>query len=164
MNRYTIGSGIRAAVISAAACSAFDPDLFMNTSTTDANDTQFVPVPTGEFNAVIEEVKPGMAGDKPVLNLTWAIDDQGVRDETGMEKPTVRQTIWLDLTPGGGLDMGKGKNVGLGRLREALGQNTPGKAWGPGQLMGQVARVQISHRPGKEAGQIFADVKQVTAL
>lgn len=164
MNRYTIGSGIRAAVISAAACSAFDPDLFMNTSTTDSNDTNFVPVPTGEFNAVIDEVKPGMAGDKPVLKVKWLIDDAEVREVTGQEKPAVTQTVWLDLTAGGGLDMGKGKNVGLGRLREALGQNTPGKPWGPGMLMGQVARVQISHRPGKEAGEIYADIKQVTAL
>ena len=144
--------------------STFDPDMFMNTQTSDANDTQYVPVPVGEYNGVIGEVKAGTAGDKPVLNITWGIDDDEVRAATGLDKPTVRQTVWLDLTPQGGLDMGKGKNVGLGKLREALGQNTPGKPWSPGMLNGQVARVQISHRSGKNPGEIFADVKQVTAM
>lgn len=164
MNRYTIGSGIRAAIVSAVCNSAFDPDMFMNTSTTDANDTSYVPVPVGEFRAAITDVKAGTAGDKPVLNLTWTIDDDNVRKETGLEKPTVRQTIWLDLTPQGGLDMGKGKNVGLGKLREALGQNRPGQAWSPGLLNGQVAMVMVAHRSGKNPGEIFADVKAVSAF
>lgn len=144
--------------------SAFDPDLFMNTTTTDANDTNFAPVPVGEYQASIKEVKAATAGDKPVLNVTWAIDSDEVREETGLASPTVRQTIWLDLTEQGGLDNGKGKNVGLGKLREALGQNTPGKPWSPGLLVGQVAMVQIGHRSGKNPGEVFADVKQVAAF
>lgn len=143
--------------------SAFDPDLFMNQQTTEASSTQYVPIPVGEYMAVIKEVKAGTAGDKPVLNVTWKIDDQGVRDETGLEEPSVRQTLWLDLTPGGGLDSGKGKNVGLGKLREALGQNTPGQPWSPGMLVGQVAMVQVGHRSGKEPGEVYADVKAVAA-
>lgn len=164
MNRYTIGSGIRAAVISSVVHSAFDPDLFMNTTTTDANDTTFVPVPAGVYPASIDSVTPRTAGDKPVLEVKWIIDSNEAREATGMEKPSVRQTIWLDVTAQGGLDMGKGKNVGLGKLREALGQNKPGQAWAPGMLVGQVAQVQVGHRSGKEPGEVFADVKQVTAL
>lgn len=144
--------------------STFDPDLFMNSETTDANDTSFVPVPEGEFTAAIESVEPRKAGDKPVLEVKWAIDDQGVRDATGMQKPTVRQTIWLDVTEAGGLDGGKGKNIGLGKLREAVGQNKPGQRWAPGMLVGQVARVVVKHRSGKEPGEVFADVKGVAAL
>lgn len=144
--------------------SAFDPDLILNQQTTDATDTNFVPVPEGEFRAAIDEIKPRTAGDKPVLEVKWIIDDDTVRAETGMDKPSVRQTLWLDLTTQGGLDMGKGKNVGLGKLREALGQNRPGQAWMPGMLVGGVALVSIKHRAGKEAGEIFADVKGVTAL
>lgn len=144
--------------------STFDPDMFMNQTTTDANDTSYVPIPEGEFRAVIEEVKARTAGDKPVLEVKWNIDDDTVRAETGMDKPSCRQTVWLDLTAQGGLDMGKGKNVGLGKLRDALGQNAPGKPWMPGMLVGQVAMVKIKHRSGKEPGEIFADVKEVAAL
>lgn len=145
--------------------SVFDPDMFMNQQTDDASSTTYVPVPEGEYQALLKEVKAAVVGDsKPVLNVTWAIDDQAVRDETGLPEPTVRQTIWLDLTPQGGLDMGKGKNVSLGKLREALGQNEPGRPWSPGMLCGQVAIVKIGHRTGREPGEIFADVKAVSAL
>lgn len=144
--------------------STFDPDLFMNQTSQEANDTRYVPVPEGEFRAAITEVKARSAGDKPVLEVTWSIDDDVVRRETGQDKPTCRQTVWLDLTASGGLDFGKGKNIGLGKLREALGQNTPGKPWMPGMLNGGVAMVSIKHRSGKEPGEIFADVKGVTAL
>lgn len=144
--------------------STFDPDMFMNTETTDANDTHFVPVPEGEYPGAVKAVKPRQAGDKPVLEITWSVDDAGVREETGLEEPTVRQTVWLDLTPSGNLDFGKGKNVGLGKLREALGQNVPGQRWSPGMLVGQVGLITISHRSGKEPGEVFADVKAVAAL
>ena len=56
--------------------------------------------------------------------------------------------------------MGKGKNVALGRLREALGQNTPGKPWSFGMLVGQVAKVAVKHRI-TDAGDTFAEVKRV---
>lgn len=143
--------------------STFDPDMFMNQQTADANDTQFVPVPEDDYPAVIKEIKAGTAGDKPVLNITWAIDSEAAREATGLESPTVRQTIWLDLTDQGGLDMGKGKNVGLGKLREALGQNTPGQPWSPGMLSGQVAIIKVEHRAGKSPGEVYAGVKAVTA-
>lgn len=144
--------------------STFDPDMFMNTQTTDANDTQFAPVPIGHYQGAITKVEPRTAGDKPVLEVTWAISDQAARDATGLENPTVRQTIWLDVTPQGGLDNGRGKNVGLGKLRSALGQNTPGQPWSPGMLIGQAAGLEVSHRSGKEPGEVYAQVKAVTAL
>lgn len=143
--------------------SQFDPDMFMNQVTTDSTDTKFTPVPVGEFKAVIADVKAAKAGDKPVLNITWNVDSDEARAATGMDKPQVRQTIWLDLTEQGGMDMGKGKNVGLGKLREALGQNRAGQPWSPGMLNGCVAMIMVGHRAGKEAGEVFADVKAVAA-
>ena len=62
-----------------------------------------------------------------------------------MAEPTVRQTIWLDLTESGSLDFGKGRNVGLGRLRDALGQNETGKPWQPGMMVGGVAKIKVTH-------------------
>lgn len=146
--------------------SAFNPDLFLNTETDSASATTYTPVPEGEFNASIKTIKPRVLTDgRAVLDITWTVNDETARQETGMAEPSVRQTIWLDTTESGGLDFGKGKNVGLGRLREAVGQNQAGKPWAPGMLVGQVATVKVSHSIDKRDGvTINADVKAVLPL
>lgn len=146
--------------------SAFNPDTFLNTETDSASSTTYIPVPEGEFNASIKAIKPRVLTDgRAVLDVTWAVDDETARQETGMAELIVRQTIWLDTTESGGLDFGKGKNVGLGRLREAVGQNQAGKPWAPGMLLGQVAKVKVSHSIDKRDGvTINADVKAVLPL
>lgn len=147
--------------------SMFNPEAFMNSTISDANSSQYNVTPEGEFKGVISkiEVKTVGADNKPVINVTWKIDDEGVRNETGLSEPIARQTIWLDVTEQGGLDMGKGKNVGLGKLREALGQNQPGKPWMPGMLEGGVALVKIKHSIDKRDNvTIQANVNGVTKL
>lgn len=148
--------------------SLFNPDTFLNSTFTEANDTQYIPVPEGEWQATIDKVEAKVVGQetpRPVLNVTWKITDPAVQQATGRAENSVRQTIWLDVTESGGLDTGKGKNVGLGKLREALGQNTPGKAWTPGMLVGGVARVKVKHSIDKRDGvTINAEVSGVTKL
>lgn len=146
--------------------SSFNPETFLNTEATEANATAYTPVPEGEFNAVVKAIKPRVLTDgRAVLDVTWTVDDEAVRQETGMAEPSVRQTLWLDITESGGLDFGKGKNVGLGRLREAVGQNQSGKPWAPGMLIGQVAKVKVGHSIDKRDGvTINADVKAVLPL
>ena len=146
--------------------SAFNPDTFLNTETSSANSVQYTPVPEGEFNASIKAIKPRVLTDgRAVLDVTWTVDDEQARNETGMAEPSVRQTVWLDTTESGGLDFGKGKNVGLGKLRDAVNQNASGKPWAPGMLVGQVAKIKVSHSIDKRDGtSINADVKAVTKL
>ena len=146
--------------------SSFNPDTFLNTETDSANSSTYTPVPEGEFNASIKVIKPRVLTDgRAVLDVTWTVDDEVARNETGMAEPSVRQTLWLDTTESGGLDFGKGKNVGLGRLREAVGQNQAGKPWAPGMLVGQVAKVKVGHSIDKRDGvTINADVKAVLPL
>lgn len=146
--------------------SQFDADAFMNSSVADANSTQYTPVPEGEFQASIASVTPrSTTTGKALLNVAWKVDDETVRAETGMAEPTVYQTIWLDVTDSGGLDMSKGKNVGLGKLRDALGQNKPGQPWSPGMLIGQVALIRVGHSIDKRDNvSIQAEVKAVAAL
>ena len=131
-----------------------------------ANATTYTPVPEGEFTASIKTIKPRVLTDgRAVLDVSWIVDDEQARTETGMAEPSVRQTLWLDVTESGGLDFGKGKNVGLGRLREAVGQNAAGKPWAPGMLVGQVAKVKVAHSIDKRDGvTIQADVKAVLPL
>lgn len=139
--------------------SVFDPNTFMNTTITEANSTTYTPVPEGEWVAVIKEVKPRAAKEAAILDILWAVDDPSVVEVTGMKTPIVRQSIFLDMTDAGGLDIGKGKNIGLGKLREAVDQNQKGRQWQPGNLVGQVAKIKVAHRVYEDA--IQADVKGV---
>lgn len=146
--------------------STFDPNTFLNTETNESNATAYTPVPEGEFQASIKTIKPRVLTDgRAVLDVTWVVNDDAASEETGMAEPTVRQTLWLDTTESGGLDFGKGKNVGLGRLRDALGQNQNGKPWAPGMLVGGVATIKVAHSIDKRDGAtINADVKAVAPL
>lgn len=147
--------------------SVFDPEQFLNQKTEGALDTQLIPVPEGEWSAQIEEITPRVITDKngeerALLNITWNVMDQEVAQQTSRDRNTVRQAVFLDLKDDGSLDMGKGKNVQLGQLREALGQNNPKKAWKPADMQGQMAKVRVSHRPDQtDPNIIYADVKRV---
>ena len=100
-----------------------------------------------------------------ILDVTYAIDDQGVREETGLPEPTIRQSIFLELGADGKLDSGKGKNVNLGRLREAVGLNQPGQAFSFASLIGQACIIAVKHTPDKNDPEIiYANVKKVAAL
>lgn len=146
--------------------STFNPDTFLNTETSEANATEYIPCPEGEFPGAIKSIKPRVLTDgRAILDVNWIVDAEEAREATGMAEPLVRQTIWLDTTETGGLDFGKGKNVALGKLREALGQNKPGKPWAPGMLVGGTGNLKITHSIDKRDGvTIQAEVKAVSAL
>ena len=147
----------------------FSPEQFLDMQVTESNDTKTIPVPVGEYTAVAEEVKcrqwqskkdPSMSG--LALDIKWSIDDAAVKELLGRDKVTVNQGIMLELTDSGGLDMGKGRNIGLGRLREALGLNAPGQPFSFMMVSGSVAKISVSHRIDGE--NIYAEVKGVAKL
>ena len=147
----------------------FSPDQFLDMQTDQANDTKIVPIPPGEYVAVVGEVKARPWTSKSdssksgiALDIQWDIDDAGVRALLGRDKVTVKQGVMLDMTESGGLDMGKGKNVGLGRLREACGLNTPGQPFSATMLTGRVAKVKVEHRV--DGDNIYSEVKQVAKM
>ena len=149
----------------------FDPASFLTQETSDQMDTQFTPIPAGEYPAMIKgvEARQTQSTKDPnevwtILDVTYIIDDQGVREETGLPEPTIRQSLFLDLLDGK-LDTGKGKNVNLGRLREAVGLNTPGQAFTFDALVGQACIVSVKHVPAKDDPEIiYANVGKVAAL
>jgi len=140
----------------------FDPDTFMNMTTEEADETSFRPIPEGEYQAVITKIEGRTPKGMSILDISWAIDDEAVRAETGMDNPLIRQSIFLDINKEGGLERGPNKNVQLGRLRAALGQNNPGQPWSPGMLEGQVAKISTSQRIVDD--NIYSDVKGVAAI
>lgn len=150
----------------------FDPNQFLDQQFTEANDTKLIPVPAGEFVAVTEEAKivPWQSKDDPSksglkLQVTWAIDDEGVKGVTGRDKVTVRQEIMLDLNDAGMLDFGRGKNTRLGKLRDALNLNTPGQPFSFSMIAGRVARITVGHTPNpKDPGEVYANVNAVARM
>jgi hypothetical protein len=144
----------------------FDPDEIMNLQTEGEMETRMPPIPEGEFSAYIKEVdvRTGTSSKTgnpyAILDVSWAITDESVASEVGISEPVARQSIFLDFNDNGGLAMGPGKNLGLGRLREAVGQNGPG-AWSMGQLEGASAIVRVAQR--EYEGNIYADVKSAVA-
>lgn len=148
----------------AAAPSSFDPELFMNTKFNAPLSTKMIPIPPGEYNAIIDEVKPPRvnADGSVVMDVTWLIDDQRVKDATKRDKNTVRQSLWLDFE-NGQLSSAEGKNVSLGRLRTALNQNS-GNDWSPSMLKGGVAKVKVVSNINKDTGEDFGKVVAVSPL
>ena len=148
--------------------STFDPTEFLNSTITEATDTTFTPVPVGEYLAIAEKVdvrqwqgkadpsKSGLA-----LDIVWDIQDENAKTICGRDKITCKQGIMLDLSDSGGLDMSKGKNIGLGKLRDALDLNTAGQPFSFGMITGRMAKVVVSHRIADQ--DIFAEIKKVVA-
>lgn len=137
----------------------FSPEEILSTQT-EAGSTEFIVVPDGEWPAVVKDIKVREAGEYTFLDINWTIDSEEVSNATGRDSNTVRQSMFLDISESGGLDMSKGKNVDLNRTRDALGQNTGG--WSPSMLIGQAARVRTEQRLYE--GKTYVDVKGVSSL
>lgn len=133
----------------------FDPEAFLNETIEGANDTQYQTVPAGEYTGMIEKIDMPQGrttkDGNPIypLDIMWVLLDEDLKASLGRDKIIVRQSVFLDITEAGGLDMGKGKNVPLGKLREALGLNSSG--FSLRQLSGAgPALVNVSEEPDKQ--------------
>lgn len=144
---------------------------FLQTTTDSVLDDHLDPCPEGEWLAMAGkpdvrtfEYKSGdRAGETGYrMVIKWDVQDQEAKAAVDRETLSVTQSVLLDLTDDGtGLDMGKGKNIGLGQIRTALGQNTPGSAWSPAMIEGQVAKLKV--KAGVYQDRITAEVAAVTA-
>jgi len=147
---------------------SFDAQSFLDSSVSTSNDTKLVPVPVGEYMGIIEKVSPRQWQSKDgsqtgiALDVIWLVEDAAVKEYLGRTTVTCKQGIMLDTTPQGGLDMSTGKNVGLGRLREAVGKNTPGEAFSFSMLPGLAAKISVKHRIADD--ETYAEVKAVARL
>ena len=97
----------------------------------EAGDVKVTPCPEGDYRAVVrsyridERQHDKMRDGQPFLELAilWDIDSDQVRQFLQQQSVLVRQQIILDVTKDDAgndiLDMSKGKNVTLNRLRDA---------------------------------------------
>lgn len=147
----------------------FNADDFMNETIEDAMDTEFKVCPQGEFLAQLADEQPDLIRHGTStktgqvwkgIRLIWNVLDEKVKAELDRETVSVRQEFFLDLDDEGKLALGAGKNVRLGKLRDALGLNQ-----GPfnfNMLKGAgPARIKVGHERGSN-GETYAKVTSVT--
>lgn len=148
-----------------------DPEDFINQAVTGANDTVIAQCPEGSYRAEVgdrlevREVETKKGDTRHILRINWDILDDAVRAELEREHVYVRQDLWLDFDETGALDMGKGRNVDLGRIREAVGKNDPNEPFAPRDLIGCLAFVRVAHSSDRDNPERkFAEIRRVTAL
>lgn len=146
----------------------FNPNSFMQSQFNGKLDTVIPALPEDDYRAIIDDVEMREAEVKGearhILRLRWKITDDGKLAGMNRTNASVNQDLWLDINPQGGLDEGEGKNVGLGRVLEALNLN--GQQWSPGMLKGMgPCIIRIKQRPDqKNPDNVYNDVNRVTKL
>jgi hypothetical protein len=148
--------------------SLFDAQAFFNQTLSEANSTERIPAPAEtrvpcqlvDFGIVSGDIKEGNRAGEKWYMLEWKVE---ITDPEYLakwkakgidaEKCTLRDSFFLDITEGGDIAMGPGKNVDLGKLRKATGTNEPGRVIN--DMKGKMLRVDVIHRPGKN-GDPFA--------
>lgn len=145
--------------------SGFDPDVFLAAEVEGANETKWTNVPEGVYEALIDKIDIRTPKDSVILEVMWNITDEALRATVGRDKPLVRQSIFLDVE-GSTLSFGTNKNVGLGKLRDALGQNDEHRPWNPRMLEGAgPVLIQVRHRPNeRDPESPFVEVSRVAKL
>lgn len=134
--------------------SAFDPNLFLQATTTEASERR-IPLPPGNYTAIIEKLVPEpwrskdgtKTGYKFNATLMIALPPQ-VAEDCKYTEPFCRlvDSIMLDMTPANTLDYAPGKNRALRMYREATDMNTAGALFSPGMLVGKSVLVSIQHK------------------
>ena len=149
--------------------SAFDPQTFMNIEIAGEMETRYTPVTPGTYPATIDGIDirevTNDRGSSFLLDVTYLIHDEALAEAMGMERVTVRQGIFLEVEPNGNIALGPNKNVKLGRLREAVGQNKSGP-WSFAMLQGAgPVNITVSNAPDKNDPTIvYSRVDKVVAI
>lgn len=136
--------------------------------------TTIVPCPEGEYRAIIDDGEKAitfMSGQKDgknwhKMNVGFKILDETVKAILGRDNVVVPMQMFLDLNETEtDFDTSAGKNVSLGRLRDALGQNDD-PSWSPAALKGKgPLMVKVTQRSDKTDPTIkYAEVSRVAKL
>jgi hypothetical protein len=151
--------------------SDFDANAFMQQHVDGPLATEFTLVPPGEYLASIDDFEPdaveqidfeykrgpraGQPGTMTKLTLPFVINDEKLKAEMERDKVVITKQMILDIEDNGSLAKGKNKNVDLGRIRDALGQNEDDtwsilKLRGAGPVMVRVVHVDFERRDGSK--------------
>lgn len=164
---------------------AFDASSFMNAQFDQPLETERKLVPPGEYQAMVGDFdetafqthefeykkgpRAGQPGEMTNFRIPFVIQDAKAAQAVGRDDGEViaYKQVTLDFDSNGGLDFGVNRNVELGQIRQAVGQNNPGP-WSPSNLRGAgPVMVKVEHRKGKRKdGSPFesAEITRVVAI
>ena len=151
---------------------AFNAQEFLNKTVGAGMSTSVKPCPEGEWTAMISTKIPVVewfdeaewrdrktheTKTQPTVKVPIEITDDRARALMNRETILVNYDSFMDVLPNGHLDTGEDKNVRIGALRAALGQDhDPAwsfeKLFGAGPLM-----VKVVHERGKKEGKVDPD-------
>lgn len=153
---------------------AFNADTFLNATVQAAMDTAVTPIPEGDFPFQISkvEINSGTIKNGDRAGKTWAqlkmrclCLDPNVAAELGREEANQNMFVFLDLTEDeSGLDIGTGKNVDLGKLREAVGQNDEDEEWMPSMLQGGTFLGTVKHKFREDSQDAYGEMVRWVAM
>lgn len=135
------------------ADSIFDPQNLLDETFTEPSERR-EPLDIGDYTAIIGEItvqdwakKDGSAkGKKWNVPLEVQIPaEMQERLQLPFSALKLIDSVMLDLTPSGGIDMAKGKNGRIRVYREALDMNKPGDTFSARKMQGQMVLVKIAH-------------------
>ncbi len=144
---------------------SFDAQALLNATTAEANSTKLLPAPVGDYVGQVSkvDVKSGVSKSTGEIwcRLELYLESEDPKlEQIGMKKKNFRADALLELTPMGTIDTGQGKNVALGRMREAAGLNQPGQPFSLGMFQGQVFKFTVEHQPDQnDPEKIYERVK-----
>lgn len=144
----------------------FDPEAFVQQQQEVALDDKYTPIPENTYRGIIINdadnvnrqirvremtIKKGpREGESAyVLDVPVKLDAPEVEEAHGK---VARYSAFLDINEAGALESGPNRNVQLGMLRSAVGQNDAAQPWKPLDLEGQLLTVKVEHdKEGKYA-------------
>lgn len=147
--------------------SSFNPEQFLNAALT-APLTKRPPAPAGRFfDATIgtPKFRSGISEKDPSNPRPWTAMDLPLEIElptdvagtVGQAKITLTDSVFLDTTPTGGLDMAPGRNRGLRKYYDATNLNKSGTT--PAHLPGNRVKVVLKHDVAKDgSGDLYERV------
>lgn len=150
--------------------SSFDPNQFLGSALTQPL-TKRPPLKAGvPYQATIQplKVRNGTSTGKDGVVRDWVAFDFPLEIEVpadqvgtvGQPKITLTDSVFVDTTPGGGLDMAPGRNRGLRRYYDATGLNKPGTT--PNHLPGNLIKVTLKHEVARDgSGDLYERVDSV---
>jgi len=153
----------------------FDPATFMNQTVNTPLDTNVWIPPEGDYRAMIDDFGPDdfrtftsekNSKDYTVFSPPFVLQAPELLAASGRDKITVyHKGMFIDVDAAGGLDTSKGKNVDLGRLREAVGQNNQ-TGWTFNNLKGAgPVMVHVIHESDKnDSDRKYARISRVVKI
>lgn len=137
--------------------SKFNADSFLNQTVEAKLDVRRIPMPEGdhdEMQVADLSITSGTVAKGDNAGKLWVqlkaklvCTDPNVAAEmklSGDQQPTVYWQEFIDLDDNGQLDISDGKNIKLGKLRQACGQNNE-EEWSMNDLKSAVLGARVKH-------------------